>query len=370
MRDPWLVVLLCICAPATVAAAPKQKLAVLELEQKGVDASAAQNVTELVGVALKKLEVFDVITRADIAQLMSFEQDKQLVGCGIGTSCIAELGGALGVATLVSGSVGKLGSNYVLTLVLMDTKAAKVLERETRTAASLELLGKEVDSAARALVRILLAGKLGELVVRGAESGAEVELDGKLIGITPLPRLKLPSGPHQIRVTKKGFVALAADVTIKASDTLVFEATLMPSLEFIADYDRKANGLRWGAIGGIAGGAALFAGGMIVYFGVADPTNNRHNARRAEILAGTRTADGDLRYNDEAVAIQGLYRAGQALSISGAIVAAAGVVLFFAAPTPGVYDQFKSIEVKGGPKVSFDVSPIAGGLYGQARVTF
>src|SRR5262245_50760697 len=99
---------------SNVEAADKQRLAVLDLEAKGVDPASASNMTDLVSVALRKLEVFEVITRADIQQMLSFEANKQMVGCSANSACLAELGGALGVARLVAGSVGKLGDGYVL----------------------------------------------------------------------------------------------------------------------------------------------------------------------------------------------------------------------------------------------------------------
>ena len=45
--------------------------------------------------------------------------------CTSDTSCLVEIGGALGVDYLVSGSVGKLGDAFVIILKLMDVHEAK-----------------------------------------------------------------------------------------------------------------------------------------------------------------------------------------------------------------------------------------------------
>ena len=75
----------------------------LDLEAKGVEKSTAETLTDIVTVSLKKLGgVFDVISRSDIQQMLNFEESKQLVGCTSNSSCLAEIGGALGVARVVT----------------------------------------------------------------------------------------------------------------------------------------------------------------------------------------------------------------------------------------------------------------------------
>src|SRR5687768_9111212 len=117
-----VLVLVVVHAPFLWAASERPKLAVLDLEAKGVDKDTAQTITNVISTALKKLGVFDVITRSDIQQMLNFEASKQVVGCSADSACIAEIGGAIGAARLVTGSIGKIGSRYVLGLVLFDTK--------------------------------------------------------------------------------------------------------------------------------------------------------------------------------------------------------------------------------------------------------
>ena len=156
----WTVFAVCSLVAWTAAAAKGPdhlKLAVLDLEAKGVEKSTAETLTDIVTVSLKKLGVFDVISRSDIQQMLNFEESKQLVGCTSNSSCIAEIGGALGVARVVTGSVGKVGSSYVINLSLLDTKSAKVIERESRSVqGNLDKLVDETGNA-RALPRAFTA---------------------------------------------------------------------------------------------------------------------------------------------------------------------------------------------------------------------
>src|SRR5690606_8239504 len=139
-----------------------------------------------------------------IQQMVQFEQEKQLLGCETDSSCLAELGGALGVAMLVTGSLGKVGSSYIINLTLTDTRTVTILAREQRQVRSADALMAEAESAARFLVRGLLEEQQGYLVLQSTEAGAEVEIDGRLVGVTPLARQTLAGGPHRVRLSKKG----------------------------------------------------------------------------------------------------------------------------------------------------------------------
>ncbi len=72
-----------------------------------------------------------------------------------------------------------------------------------------------------------LAGKTGWLSLRVSENGARVELDGRLIGTSPLPVLvRVSAGPHDLRISKEGFSTLAAHVDVGPDATATLDAKL------------------------------------------------------------------------------------------------------------------------------------------------
>lgn len=74
-----------------------------------------------------------------------------------------------------------------------------------------------------------LAGKTGWLSVRAAEVGAQVELDGKPFGTTPVPALvRVAAGSHDIKITKAGFAVFSARADVAAEGTSIVEAKLAP----------------------------------------------------------------------------------------------------------------------------------------------
>lgn len=64
---------------------------------------------------------FAVITPADVSAVLGLERQRQLMGCAE-SSCLAELGGALGVDYIVRGTVAVLGSSTAITLSLVDKR--------------------------------------------------------------------------------------------------------------------------------------------------------------------------------------------------------------------------------------------------------
>ena len=69
-----------------------------------------------------------VISRDEIKSMLLHEQSKMLMGCD-DESCLAEIGGALGVQYIVSGNVGRIGETYLLHLKLINIREAKVENR-------------------------------------------------------------------------------------------------------------------------------------------------------------------------------------------------------------------------------------------------
>ncbi len=134
---------------AILAAAPPSspgQLVVPTVQVSGVEAAAAPVVTELVLEALLTRHGLPALGPADLKDLLSIEQQRQLIGCDEG-KCMAEIAGALGGGRVVSGLIGKLGDTFVLTLKLIDTDGAQVIARASRSVARLDKVGEIVGPA-------------------------------------------------------------------------------------------------------------------------------------------------------------------------------------------------------------------------------
>ena len=98
----------------------------------GVEDSLAQLLDEALLVTLKKSGVYNtVMGSSDVAQMLDHDQRKSILGCQE-DSCLAEVGGALGVPYLGSCTLGKLGGRYLITLKVISTEESKVISRAMR----------------------------------------------------------------------------------------------------------------------------------------------------------------------------------------------------------------------------------------------
>lgn len=78
-----------------------------------------------------------VITESDIAVLLGVERKKQLLGCADdASSCMIELGAALGAELVLAGSIAKLDATYVVTLRVVRSADGKVVTQEQARATS------------------------------------------------------------------------------------------------------------------------------------------------------------------------------------------------------------------------------------------
>ena len=89
------------------------------------------------------------------------------------------------------------------------------------------LYGPKLGPADKALVAARLkelAAKTGALSVHVEETGADVQVDGKSLGTAPMAALlRLPVGPHPVRVTRTGFLPFAVDADVTADGKSVID---------------------------------------------------------------------------------------------------------------------------------------------------
>ena len=115
----------------SLAAAPSRVLVMPLSAGEGVSAGTAQAITATVLGEVRKRPGLGVMSPNDVQAVLSVERQKQLLGCSEG-SCLADIGGALGVDRIVTGSAAKLGESWLLHLQLVDAKNAQVLRSADR----------------------------------------------------------------------------------------------------------------------------------------------------------------------------------------------------------------------------------------------
>lgn len=141
------------------------QVAVMPLESKGVPVSEVSVISDALTNELINSGRVRVLERGQMDQILK-EQGFQQSGACDGGSCAVEMGRLLGVHQLVVGSVGRVGSTYVLNARTVDVKTGEVLRSVSRKRAGAidEVLTVELPAMARDLVNVAQAGKGGEPV--------------------------------------------------------------------------------------------------------------------------------------------------------------------------------------------------------------
>ncbi|MBI5545326.1 MAG: hypothetical protein HY901_15660, partial [Deltaproteobacteria bacterium] len=139
-------------AARTAAAAepPKQKVAVMTLRAgPGVDPKVVDTVTDALAAEIQARPRLSVISSKDLEASLGLERQKALMGCS-NESCLAQIGGALGVDVLVYGSLGRVGDTLLFQVQRLATRSQQVEKRFSARldAAREEQVLEAIDAAA------------------------------------------------------------------------------------------------------------------------------------------------------------------------------------------------------------------------------
>lgn len=196
-------------AQVRVAENDKYRLLVLEPTADAEQKRTAQTIGSLIAVELSNYPYFDVVTSADVKQMMELEADRSAVGC-TDSSCLAEIAGAMGANLVVFGDVGKLGSLLILNLNLFDSDKARAIGRVSIQTRSVEELPGKLSPALKKLVQGFAEAK-GLAVEKPAptpEPMASKDADEK----------KATSGTATATITDDGPAASADSATASAAE--------------------------------------------------------------------------------------------------------------------------------------------------------
>lgn len=165
------LVALALAAVSTVAlAAPRTKIAVTEIKNvQGVSAGTATILSDIVVSEVARAG-HDVVSQSDIKAMIGFEKQKQVLGCSEDSSCLAEIGGALGVDYMLAGQVGQIGTRYRVSVMLVETKKARVVARAAQFCDQNEdALARAAETTVRELLATAAAAS-ASAAARGAPS--------------------------------------------------------------------------------------------------------------------------------------------------------------------------------------------------------
>lgn len=160
--------------------------------------------SDVAATALDRLGVKTVNTSDIRAQVQLAEIRRLLEGCE-GDACAGEtqaLGAQLDAAELLRGRILRQERGFLVSLARLRVDSGAIVKRFEGTAGSSTLLQATVRRGIRVLWgREIDPAATGALVISTVPPNVRVEVDGELIGRTPLNRPSFPAGDHEVVLT-------------------------------------------------------------------------------------------------------------------------------------------------------------------------
>jgi hypothetical protein len=222
-------VLVFACAIALLAAprASAASVAIYPLQPLGVPAATVTSLDATLRAEVERLAGLDLLARGRTVASLKNDPGGLGVACNGAAACLADLGKLLGVDKVVYGVVSGLGDRYSFDLKLIDVATGG---EERRVSATLGGKREVMLSGLRAAAVHLLAPEryVGALEIETGVAGAQVRVDGKLLGATPIAGtiVGLSPGQHALRLTKAGFADFEKFIDVRFDQTTVVQVDL------------------------------------------------------------------------------------------------------------------------------------------------
>ncbi len=114
-----------------VSAQQITSLAILDFEGRGIAAHEAASLTDWLRSEIVGLTVVPVIERGDMLEVLMGEQDLRLTGC-TSDDCAVQVGQILGVTHMLAGSIGQVGSTFIILARLIDVETGQIMATANR----------------------------------------------------------------------------------------------------------------------------------------------------------------------------------------------------------------------------------------------
>jgi hypothetical protein len=243
--------------------------ALFRLDPLGIAPDIVAQLEGILRVELGRLVERELPSRAAVEQVAA--QNPKLAACTASPQCLQPLARALHLSRIVAGNVGGLADSYVVNLKLVDAEGRELRRVTATLRGSAEELIQEIRVA---LVRLVAPERLvGQIAILSDVPGAQVALDGKAVGTTPLdgPLAGLPAGPHRLSVTREGFSSFDEEVPVRFEKTtqVVVRQSAVSAQARRAERRRLAGGrppiyARWYFVTAVA--ALAIGGGLVLGF--------------------------------------------------------------------------------------------------------
>ena len=227
MKKLTILAVLVLFLAGIASAQQKTTVSVMDLNAtSGLSAKELALLTDKLLGSLVEYRVFEVVERSKRDEILR-EQGFQMTGACSDASCLVEVGQLLGAQKMIGGTIGKLGSLFVVELRMIDIKTGGIDLSFSRNYKKIAELLNAMREAAEIFSSWKpgagLSAKPGGLFISSEPEGAKILVDGKEHPkTTPDLVYPLAEGLHQVSLVKDGFSLYSASrlVSIGKIDTV------------------------------------------------------------------------------------------------------------------------------------------------------
>jgi hypothetical protein len=200
--------------------------AVLGLEAlDGAPDNVASEITDALRQRVASTHGFQLVQGKDLVEV------KLVFSCpDEGTACMAQAAKSMGATKLIYGNVKRAGTDYQVSLKLLDVNRAAVDQWVSEAVPRRKAEPTVFHALAPAwLSKLTGKGVVGTLQVRANVQGAAVSLDGTRVGVTGPQAVAIPDvapGRHEVAVEKSGYTTAKQEFSLAAGQSLPLSLSL------------------------------------------------------------------------------------------------------------------------------------------------
>ena len=188
----------------------KPRIAVLPFSALEVSEAEARVISSLFETALVKTEVYNVLEQNQISEILD-AQAFSLSGC-TDDACAVEVGELLSAELIVLGEISSVGGRYIANAKIIDVELGKNENADSVTADSIaDMTDTQIGLLAYKLAGLTYTGggaevkiveNFSEVFINTEPDGADVYINGRLRGVSPVLIEKVPQGSVSVRAAK------------------------------------------------------------------------------------------------------------------------------------------------------------------------
>jgi hypothetical protein len=265
-----------LTAAAPLLAASRPKIAVMPLRAERVGSDVVRILDDLLLIEVGRDDRYEAIGAKEINAFLAAEGMKDMLGCDEVT-CASEIGGALDASFTLSGTVGKLGDKFVISVTLFDNQSLKAVERQATTIPADENLFEHAiatvvakmfgrpapppPAVGRTRARQSSQGgsvAAGVLQLTTKPEGTAVFANGKYVGRTPVA-VSITPGAYDLELKKEEHALVRKSVRIESGTASTFGPYEMMTLAEARSKRKLRMGLKYGGMGASALAGVVFS---------------------------------------------------------------------------------------------------------------